>query len=151
MIPKLTPPFVIIRITNKQGNLLKSIYCHLVGCGSICGTKDCESFRQQVLVTNFLYFNWKQKALFTNNVSIWKIIFGENYIYKKGILFPYKKCVTEKKHIRKNYFNRLYALSSNKPDDVCCHQSDPRAKGKKCLFFFYYWGKLERLDFRQRA
>ena len=30
----------------KQGNLFKG-YCHLVGCGSICGPKDCESFRQQ--------------------------------------------------------------------------------------------------------
>ena len=37
----------------------------------------------------------------------------------RTILFPYKKCVMYwKENIRKNSFNRLYALSSNKPNDI---------------------------------
>ena len=70
-----------------QGNLLRGINCHLVWCSSICGTKDLESFAKQALVTIFLYFNLKQKALFETMLGIYGFHL-ENHSFEK---IPFNK------------------------------------------------------------
>ena len=66
-----------------QGNLLRGIFIWSVEAQSTVQIKD---LAQQVLVTIFLYFNLKQKPLFTNNVAhVWFpfIFFFEKIIHKK--------------------------------------------------------------------
>ena len=56
-----------------------SLYCHLDGCGSICGPKPKTVLLTTVLVAFFLYFNLKQKTVFTNNVSHMYIGFQSDF------------------------------------------------------------------------
>ena len=59
----VTGPMIMAKVINLKG------YCHLVGCNSIYSIKDLRVLYTTNLVTIFLYFNLKQKPIFTNNVS----------------------------------------------------------------------------------
>ena len=116
----------------------------LVGCNSICGTKNLESFAQQVLVFFFLYFNLKQKLFYTNNVghNLNSLIsVQQNLILFEKIAFSSIQ-MKNKSHLHTRIFT--YTNTKTSPNNMfICNYTIIRALRVYGFHLeYYFWRKL---------